>query len=186
MHLYSTSQKNQARYTTVLIDMQPRFLRKASRDLKMGLFLAQRRVLRFCAEERIPTVVLEYVGYGDGETVPCLQQKVDLIHPHLTLEKTRDDGFVRTSLDQQLKEWETTDLVVMGVNASYCVKDTCESAIRKGYRIHTARDFISNTCRCCPTKYDWYEKHSTLYQDSSELIEGTSCSLVSAGLVGRL
>ena len=185
MHLYSTSQKNQARYTTVLIDMQPRFLRKASRDLKMGLFLAQRRVLRFCAEERIPTVVLEYVGYGDGETVPCLQQKVDLIHPHLTLEKTRDDGFVRTSLDQQLKEWETTDLVVMGVNASYCVKDTCESAIRKGYRIHTARDCIHDACMCCTPLFSWYEKNSMLYSCSSELVKKVGDHLVSTRLGRR-
>ncbi|MBI2103183.1 cysteine hydrolase [Candidatus Woesearchaeota archaeon] len=182
--LSSSEEKPALNYAALLIDMQSGFLDNALEDTRKKLFFAQKQVLRFCAEENIPVVVLEYEG--KGKTVYDLQQKVDLVPTFLTLEKKSDDGFFRTSLDEQLHRWNATDLLVMGINASYCVLETCDSAVRKGYRLHTARDCIRNTCRCCPTKYDWYEKHSKLYQDSSELIEIVRRPFSSTSLVDQL
>lgn len=175
---------NRPNYATLLIDMQSGFLNGAPDEINQRLFSAQKSVLQFCAEEDIPVMVLEYVG--KGKTVGYLQQEVDLVRDHLTLVKPENDGFLQTSLEKKLQDWKATDLIVMGIHASFCVRETSNSALKNGYRLHTARDCIANACSCHPTVFDWYEKNSTLYSDSTELIKSVRDSLVSTDLDDRL
>ncbi len=170
-------------YAALLIDMQPQFLRNVLKDTRKMLLSAQRQILQFCAQERIPTIVLEYVG--EGKTVYCLQQKVELVQTHFTINKYDNDGFLTISLDEDLRSLNATDLIVMGINASYCVKETCDSAIKKSYRLHTARDCIGN-CHCCAVSFDWYVQNSTLYWNSSQLIECVRKSLAPCDLESRV
>ena len=175
------------RYAALLIDMQPYYLGFYGREAQEGLFSAQRKVIQLCAQESIPVVVLEVKtgGFGKGKTVACLQREIDLVPLHLVLTKSTNDGFCNASLDEQLQLWNTTDLLAMGINASACVKDTCLTGLAKGYRIHTARDCIADPF-VCATSFDWYELNSTLYQNSSQLIECAKKSLEHPTLESRV
>ncbi len=175
------------RYAALLIDMQPYFLGAFGSEVRERLFSAQMKIFRLCAEESIPVVVLEVKsGWCDkGGTVACLQREIDPVPLHLVLTKSTNDGFSNHSLDEQLQMWNTTDLLVMGIYAFACVRDTCSTGLAKGYRIHTARDCIADPfVRATP--FAWYEQNSTLYENSSQLIERLRKSLLLPTLESRV
>ncbi len=176
-----------SKYAALLIDMQPFYLGFYKKGVQEGLFSAQKVVLQWCVQESIPVAVLEVNNdfFDGGRTVLCLQGEIDLVSTHLLLQKSTDDGFYNTSLDEQLQSWNVTDLIVMGINASYCVKATSSTALAKGYHLHTARDLIADSF-FWGTSFDWYEKNSTLYQNSSELISGVRKSLAPPNLESRV
>lgn len=175
------------RYATLLIDMQPYYLGFYCRDVQEGLFSAQKKVIQLCIQESIPVVILEVKdgGFNKGRTVACLQGEINLVPLHLLLTKSTNDGFRDTSLGEQLQMWNTTDLLAMGINASACVKDTCSTGLAIGYRIHTARDCIADPF-VRSTPFDWYEQNSTLYENSSQLIENVRKSLIPPNLEFRV
>jgi nicotinamidase-related amidase len=60
------------------------------------------------------------------------------------LNKIDNGGFTNYQLYQGLQAWQVEDLIFGGVNASYCVWTTMNSATCHSYRVHTARDLIAN------------------------------------------
>lgn len=142
----------------LLIDMQPGFLGKMSKK-KTQLVSYQVGFIRECARLDIPVIVLEFAGQGD--TLPELMDEVRLVPRNRQMTKLRDDGFMGTCLDRVLRELGVKKLVFMGVNASFCVRKTAESAMELGYEIITGDHLIANVnkCRCLPClskSRDWY------------------------------
>ncbi len=137
-------------YAALLIDMQERFLsRYLDSDLE-PIISAQTAVLKFCASQDIPIVVVEYRGYG--LTTASLQEVIAAVPRSLRLEKTITDALASTSLDEQLRLWNAADLLLMGIYASACVQGTSEGALEKNYRLHTARDLIASHSTLCGEK----------------------------------
>ncbi len=181
------SDSSEPTYAALLIDMQSYYLGYFRREAQEGLFSAQKKVIQLCAKENIPVVVLEVKngGFDKGNTVDCLQSEIDLVPVHLLLTKSTNDGFCNPSLDERLRMWKATDLLAMGINASACVKNTCSTGLANGYRIHTARDCIADPF-VYATPFAWYEQNATLYDSSSQLIEGVRKSLLSSTLESRV
>lgn len=148
--------------TVVLIDMQEDFIR----NLRVGvenLIKNQIKILRNCAMYDIPCAVLEYVGYGS--TASVLAEELHSIRRCVTFPKQSNSGFLNFALDPKLKLWGSSRLLLMGINAEYCVRATAWDAIRNGYEIVTAPELISGRPQDDPNDcINWYRENGNLIQ----------------------
>lgn len=156
----------------LLIDMQVLFLQDLHPWIRARLIRSQLKVLKECAKKDIPVVCLEYEGYGP--THPSLLEALEKVPRTEFIRKDCNSGFRRTNLEQILKErFMSTTLVLMGVNASFCVLETAISARRKGFKLATAKDLIDNAtyhfwlfCH-----HRWFRKNGQLYGGSGALLQ---------------
>jgi len=162
-------------YCVVLIDMQVDFIPKLRPGAKDRIVPHQLSVLALCAKCNIPVVTVELVGYG--ETIPELQSALSLVRRHFLYRKTRDDAFSLASFENRLEKLRPQSLILLGINAAFCVLATAESAVRKKYSIVTSPDLIagqsnhpSDDCR------DWYQTNGSLLPSIAEV-----CALLEMG-----
>ncbi len=170
MAVRKRSQGLLASLAVLLIDMQPSFLGKISKKKKVGLVSRQIEVIRECARLDVPLIVLEYRNQGD--TLIELMNEVRLVPRNQLIIKLYDDGFEGTDLNRILKGFSVKTLVLMGVNASYCVKKTALSAVGLGYKIITGDYLIDNTCRCCRHREKdrgWYMTNGVFHEVPTSL-----------------
>jgi len=125
----------------LLIDMQDRFFNLLEQDTRDELVAQQIRVIRTCAQQDIPLVVIEYQGFGT--TIESLACEITQVPRTLTITKKGSDGFIGTKLHKALRRLGAKKLALMGMNASCCVRDTAESAVSRKYEILTADDVIA-------------------------------------------
>lgn len=150
----STSQLNQSsqagdvdhsrfrKVGVLVIDMHDELLKNISpKELKQQL-LSQLNVFNFCGQNGIPVFVLEYAGWGS--TTSILKERIDSLENKIFITKVFDDGFDGTILENELKKQGVSTLLLMGINASFCVRLTAQGALDRGYKIMTAGDLIAN------------------------------------------
>lgn len=147
--------------TAVLIDMQSGFVGGLRRGALPRILKSQIKVLGQCVEENIPTVVLEYRGHG--KTIDELAAVLSQVPRTRTIIKSNDDGFENTTLHKTLRSWGSQNLLLMGINAEACVKETAQSALRLNYAIATSSKLIAGMSHhdkedCIP----WYSENGTL------------------------
>lgn len=150
----------------ILVDMQDHFVGMLGADDKECLIRNQTTILKECAEHGVPVVVLEYVGHG--KTVYPLAELVAKVPKTVTIAKCCDDGFSGTDLDVHLIGLKAKSVILMGVNASFCVKETAQSAVRLGYQVFTSDRLIADACKCslCVAA----AKSVAWYQDNAHLL----------------
>ena len=145
----------------VLIDMQPEFVKNMRDGEREQVITEQCHLIRECVEQDIPLVVLEYGG--SGPTIEILAAEISKVKRKVVVTKYDDDGFYTTRLNQVLIEFSAKQLILMGVNASYCVLATAISAVRFGYEIITSRCLIADAKYHSPGKSsEWYLRNGTL------------------------
>jgi len=100
-------------------------------------------ILKYAIDRNLLIIILECKpkdkDYGDS-----LQIIKDLAQTPNIFTKSCGDAFEEINFDNYLREQSIDSLVLMGINASYCVKKTAESAIKKGYCVVTSPDLISD------------------------------------------
>lgn len=167
--LFSTARSVVARGTgclaVILIDMQDGFLGALWGKKRDELIGAQVRVLEYCTKNDVPVFVLEYRHHG--KTVEELRRSLGRVPRVHTIPKSFDDGFDRTDLDQQLRAVGAGHLLLMGINASFCVYDTARSARKLGYSLITATSLILdvNTRMTMRRAYRWYRVNGIMTDD---------------------
>jgi len=86
-----------------------------------------------------------------------------------------DNAFAETNLDPWLKWFGTTDLILMGINATACVEATARGAVKKGYAIHTAHDLIANPpAWITQNEVRYFEKKGNVYPYTLDLLAALS------------
>lgn len=158
--------------TAVLIDMQHGFLKSFDYEVVEGLILHQQKVIRLCAQEDIPLVVVSYRKFG--ETVKDLKKVAKNVPRFFSLIKRDDDAFLGTRFDEMLKNLETRNLVLMGIMSDACVKKTAKSAIDRGYQILTCRQTMDT--RPSPPTWGhkiefWYTLNGKYFQYTNGLLD---------------
>lgn len=155
----------------LLIDMQMKFIQN---DIeKVEIIPNQISVLKFCVAKQIPIVVFEYLENGI-----TIKEINDVLKKKQTaqvyyLQKKYDDAFYNPTLSKILKSFATKTILIMGINAGFCVYETTKTAIKKGYQVTTSRDLIAGykspkEKSPCPG-VSWYKKN-TIFFDSHEKI----------------
>ncbi len=133
------AQRIKGRACAVLVDMQPLYLTRIDRkELKREVNYIY-STLEFCYRNGIPIVALEIEGAGDTE--PDI--KDELVRLGATfVRKDGNSGFEGTDLEEQLNRMDIDTVILMGVNASICVKATAEDALACGFSICTSRQLV--------------------------------------------
>lgn len=117
----------------VLIDMQEYYVKNLLEEEKKLILSAQKRLLSLCTEHDIPLIVLEYENRG--ETIQELSEFFRKIKDVEIIKKKNDDGFRETQLNEFLKTLGVKNLILTGINASWCVRSTARSALHLGFNI---------------------------------------------------
>lgn len=147
----------------ILIDMQCGFMNQLRQNTRSALIKNQQSVIMVCRVADIPICVLEYIDHG--ETISKLTKKLKCVPRVKTIQKFHDDGFRDTELGSVLENWGVRNILLMGINAEYCVKETAKSALKRGYSIMTAPGLISGSVHHDPTDcIKWYKQNGTLIQ----------------------
>lgn len=154
----------------LIVDMQTEFLKDLARGARQILVSAQVQVIGECAERDIPVIVLEFDKRYHGSTVAPIMNALRRVPRVFRLSKDRNDGFTNKDLQTTLEELGIGKIILMGVNATFCVRETAQSAVRKGYQILTADDLIADGShisagKCAP----WYEANGTFFPGSLTL-----------------
>ncbi len=106
-----------------------------------------------------------------GKTTKKLDKAISKIRgvPYIT--KTKHDGFYSTGLLGILKKKSVSDIIFTGIYANSCVKLTAESALKRGFRIYTAKDIIGDTTESDKKEaMDWFAKNGILYGNYKDIL----------------
>ena len=145
-------------------------LQNIDEEDKKVIVSAQIDVLRFCIKRNMPVALLEYSGRG--ETIAELKKEIDNVLKHEYVEKKSNDGFCETNLNSLLHDLGIEKVCLMGINASYCVKETGEGALVNGFEIMTADPLIvdSSGGTFNGTKA-WFTENGTYFSNHQQLLE---------------
>jgi nicotinamidase-related amidase len=157
---------NIERLAVLIIDMQYVFV---DTQEKRDLIPNHIAVVKFCADKNIPVVMIELVGCGS--TVRELKEEVNKLPKKnvFKLKKAYNSAFNATYLHEELQVKKIRTLVLMGVNAGYCIHATGISAINLGYEIITSSDLIAgyNGSSADP---QWYMRNGVYVDKYTDLI----------------
>ena len=161
--------KTSSNLAVLLIDMQDGFLENISPKEKQVEISYQDDVLDFCDKNNIPVYVLEYAGQGN--TTSTLRTKYQQLGSTRKLIKSHDDGFHETNLAEQLRHSGIERVLLMGINASACVRATAEGALEHSFEIMTSGQLIAD-----PPSWGygqnvtWFRENGRYYDNYTELL----------------
>ncbi len=153
----------------VLVDMQEYFLESFKKDVREELISNQLNFLKRMEKTEIPLAILEYSG--EGSTVEPLLSQAKLFQRNYFIEKSYNDGFEGTNLREKLHEWHTRSILLMGVNANFCVKETAESAREEGFGIVTSIELIGDHTVPICTYAGWFQRNGVYFPSYANLVE---------------
>ncbi|HLD33822.1 MAG TPA: isochorismatase family protein [Candidatus Nanoarchaeia archaeon] len=133
------SRKN---YAVIVVDSQPSFIEEMLISEQDKEIQNHRQILDYCSTHDIPVVVLELDG--SGETEKIIRDRVANVPRHIYLKKNENDGFTNPRLPEQLRKWNIEAVLLMGLNASFCVKATAKGALAHNLSFATAMDITSD------------------------------------------
>ncbi len=146
----------------LIVDMQEYFIRGESyRD---SLITNQLAVLDWCGTNDVPVVLVEYKNHGP--TTDKILNSWEKLRLKDRVEKSGDDGFYGTDLDDILKRFSSKQQIVMGVNGCACVYQTGFSAKVKGYELYVSR----NTVNDLGGEEYWYKSNTHLFDDYEDML----------------
>ena len=162
----------------LLIDMQDFFVQSIVDEDLNKMVAHQMDVLNYCREYDIPVFVLEF--YYCGNTIKILSDNIDTLRRKERITKRGDDGFKDTPLAAQLHTEGVRNVMLMGINASHCVRDTAAGALKNRFSVMTSRQLIADPCYNIEQtlKFEksikWYEKRWLYSDDYMALLQTVS------------
>ena len=148
----------------LMIDMQRPFLEDIQNAPE--LITRQLDVLSQFKHYNIPAIAIEYNNHGP--TIPVLKDTLRRYEQSTSVQKPFDDGFLATRLDDLLQEREVKNVLLMGVNASACVRKTAIGGQRK-YSFFTSAELIADPAHWEQDYHNWYEANTHYTHTSKEL-----------------
>ncbi len=156
----------------LLIDMQTQYLIRLNPMQIILLLDSQEELIKQCAAYDYPLFVVEYEDASRTNT--SLRRHFDDVPRNYLYTKFRDDAFTNPELPKKIDELSLEYLCVMGINASACVKETMESAIRLGKKIITTPQIIANNRyeqKYFKKTLEWIEERGILLANYSDIID---------------
>ncbi|MEA2097835.1 MAG: isochorismatase family cysteine hydrolase [Patescibacteria group bacterium] len=143
----------------ILIDMQQIFLDGLKKKNRERIIANQIFVIKWCVQENIPIIVLEYIGYG--ETINSLSKELESVKDLKIVPKSNTNGFCDTELASILNRINAKNLFLMGFDANVCVKSTARGAREEGYGVITNKDVIDGVHKD-NSGISWYIENGTV------------------------
>ncbi len=160
------------RFAVLLIDMQDNFI--CDREERQALIPNQVRVIRFCEQNNIPVVIVEYSGFGQtAEELVTAVQNLPLNNIYYVI-KPQLNAFAETNLADLLKARKIEYLLIMGVSTCACIYETAFCALQSDYKIITSRDLIEGYWEEYRQKILWRGEKGHCYEDYTDLLQDLS------------
>ena len=148
----------------LVIDMQDYWLGDIDKEELETELPYQAEVLEYCKNNNIPVFVVEFTNCG--HTTDYLKKKIERLPIRDYVVKNKTNAFEGTELEKRLKEKNVETLILMGVYASACVKETAKGAINAGFKIATSKELIADDRHHNKgDTIEWY-KEKGVYKDS--------------------
>ena len=135
-----------AKTALLLIDLQKNMLDPGNPVAgSEGLIGRLRGVLDRAREARVPVFLIRNCG-GDGDPdvkgTPGweLDSRFAPASGEPVLDKTTCDSFASTDLDTQLRERQVGRVVIAGLQSDWCVRETTQGALSRGYGVTLVAD----------------------------------------------
>lgn len=150
----------------LLVDMQTKLLKRHDRYAAQKMIDAQYRVLQYCIEHSLPVVSLELSTRRYGSTINLFGEFLSSYPRHRLFEKDIDNGFSNPGLETYLVSQDMEDVLVMGINASLCVRATAQGALNAGFSVFASQDLMRDSFDgWYDFTQDWYQRNTTLVED---------------------
>ncbi len=162
---------NPARAGVLIVDMQEDYLANINQEeLGEELIPNQIKIIKYAQKNSIPIFVLEYDLRG-----PTTSSLIRVLEKgqYTVIRKDYDNGFRDTQLDEKLVDKKVNSIILMGVNASGCVKMTASGGYVRGYLVVTSPDLIANDTNYVDKQEGrtWY-KNQGMWVESHKIILG--------------
>ncbi|MBT6690709.1 cysteine hydrolase [Candidatus Parcubacteria bacterium] len=154
----------------LIIDMQRDFVSHLRKGEAERIIPNQLCILEQCLRLEIPIIVIECKTYKYGKTVSEITVTINDAPYVYFIEKRGDDAFINTQLHKLLQELGVKTLVMLGINADYCVMDTARSALKLEYKILTSNDVISGQSHHSRTNSSHWYQNNGMWVDSTSLL----------------
>ncbi len=120
--------------------------------------------------QSVPVIFIQHDGSRDDEFHPGseawqLLNALEVLPTDLRIEKTANDCFYRSNLDDELKKLDIIDLYITGCATDFCVASTVQSALSKDYNVmvvedgHTTGDRPELNAKQVIDHYNWVWKN---------------------------
>jgi|APSaa5957512622_1039677.scaffolds.fasta_scaffold39586_2 nicotinamidase-related amidase len=152
------------RVAGVVIDMQGEsYLNGHDSGSVDKMVQSQISVLDYFASNNIPVVNFRnrFQLKDTGPVLPEILEVVGKNSKPKNLVKESNSGFTNSLFEDHLSECNRDHLILMGVNAYACVKETAEDALKKGYRFSVSWDLVGN-----PKNISQYDSFSWFFWNS--------------------
>ena len=159
-------QAGEDKLAIVIVDMQEHFLNYVSKEELDKEQPNYFKILEYAKKKDIPVVVLEYRLKDYDRTIPELRSEVKSLDQKLFIEKQYNNGFLGTDLGKQLKCAGVEKILIMGIFASYCVRDTANGAVRAGFKVYASKDIIADREDVKRGESSEWFKKNTVFTDS--------------------
>lgn len=160
-------------YAVILIDMQTAFVPKLAKPERESEISNQIEVLSFCRNHNIPVFLIEL--QNSGKTIKRLSHVINGLRKKKLIIKRANNAFYKTQLHSELKKAGIKNILLMGLNASICVRETAKHALMLGYNIITSRDIIADAKdlkeRFPDESTDWYKTFGMLKDSHRDLLK---------------
>lgn len=135
-------EKKEPVYAVMVVDMQERFLKYFRPELKESIIKNQIKVLRHSAENNVPALAVEFED--EGKTITEIYEEIIKNNQYDSVIKKDENAFKTISVLDKLCDWNVTDIFLMGVNASACIRNTAAGARKYGFNVATTIDVIGD------------------------------------------
>lgn len=156
----------------IIIDMQEMFLDCLAARKRNHIIQNQRDVLDHCREYGVPVMVVQY--FNCGPVVNEIQEKAMQCQAYTPIFKESDDAFEGTYLEKVLRKLDVQEVSLAGILASFCVRNTGEGALKRGFRVNTSFDLIANPYdyegqRDMEEAQPWFDSFCSVYPSYLDL-----------------
>lgn len=157
-------------YAVVSIDMQTKCLNSLGENSEIEHIVnSHKKVMQTAVSTNTPIFLVEFFGYG--------KMRKELLDFHEKNNaglyiKNKKNAFSNDEFRSRLNELEITDIVVMGISANGCIKDTILNS-PKNYAFHTSKDTLG-----IPKAFKQHEKSIMSWYEKNTNHEMTYKSLI--------
>jgi len=87
----------------------------------------------------VPVIYVQHMYKGfplmeKGQPLWEVHPEIEPAEGDIVIEKYHADAFMESTLDETLKNFQVTDLIITGLQTAYCVDTTCRRAYSMGYK----------------------------------------------------
>lgn len=164
----------------LVCDMQEGFIRPSRKNFTDWLIRDEAEttqliansgeVVRAAVELSLPIACVEYQGFGP--TIDELLLRCRGYGHFATIEKTSDDAFHNGDLMRFLQPYRVERIIALGINASFCLRETVASARKLGLGVVTSFDLTSNSScwKSTEKSQDFYRRKARVMPDFKAVI----------------